>query len=140
MMSDGRIDRLPTPGLEDIAAGRSSRIQAGREKGTGPAAPIGNDFATVLGEQRARAREINFSSHARRRLQDRSIELSPEELGKLAQAVDKAAQKGCRASLLLYGEMAFVAGVDNRTIITALDGQSMKEHVFTNIDSALIVE
>ncbi len=139
MMSDGGIGRLPLPGLgETAASGRPSRSRTDRGKGTGPGNK--NDFATVLEQQRSRAREINFSAHARQRLEDRSIELGPEEVGKLARAVDKAAEKGCRASLLLYGDMAFVAGVDSRTIITALDGQSMKEHVFTNIDSALIVE
>ncbi len=138
MMSDGGIGRLPGPGLgEAVPSGRPSRTQTDRGKGAGPS---GNDFATVLGQQRARTREINFSAHARQRLHDRSIELGPEDVGKLARAVDKAEQKGCRASLLLYGDMAFVAGVDNRTIITALDGRNMKEHVFTNIDSALIVE
>lgn len=85
-------------------------------------------------------RELNFSAHARQRLQSRSIFLDAEELGKLEKAVDKAAAKGCRSSLLIYRDMAFVAGVPNRTIITALDGESMKEHVFTNIDSAVVVE
>ena len=140
MVSDGGIRRFPVPGLGDtISSGRPSPTQPGRGKGTGPSRN-GNDFAAVLGQERARARDINFSAHAKQRLQDRSIELGPEELGKLARAVDKAADKGCRASLLLYKDMAFVAGVDNRTIITALDGQSMKEHVFTNIDSAVVVE
>ncbi len=136
-MSDGGIGRLPLSGLgEAVPSGRPSRIQADRGKGPGN----GNDFATVLEQQRSRTRGINFSAHARQRLEDRSIVLGPDEVGRLARAVDKAAEKGCHNSLLLYGEMAFVAGVDNRTIITALDGQIMKEHVFTNIDSALIVE
>jgi len=34
---------------------------------------------------------------------------------------------------------AFIVSVTNRTVITALDGSSMKENVFTNIDSAVIV-
>ena len=138
MMSEGGIGRSRLPGLgEGVPTGRPSRSQTDKARGSEAS---GNDFATVLGQQQVRTREISFSAHARQRLLDRSIELGPEEVGKLAQAVDKAAEKGCRASLLLYGDMAFVAGVDNRTIITALDGQSMKEHVFTNIDSALIVE
>ena len=66
--------------------------------------------------------------------------LGVDELGKLEEAVEKAAARGCRSSLLLYRDMAFVAGVATRTIITALDGESMKEHVFTNIDSAVVVE
>ena len=61
------------------------------------------------------------------------------EINKLAQAVEKVAAKGSRSSLLLYKDLAFVAGVQSRTIITALDGESRKEHIFTNIDSAVIV-
>jgi flagellar operon protein len=34
---------------------------------------------------------------------------------------------------------AFIVSVPNRTVITALDNNSMKENVFTNIDSAVIV-
>ena len=59
---------------------------------------------------------------------------------KLQQAVGKAAQKGARESLvLMQPDLAFVVSVRNRTVITAVDGDSMKENVFTNIDSAVIV-
>ena len=101
--------------------------------------PGGGRFERVL-EEAVTGRELTFSAHARQRLKSRSISLDAEELGKLGQAVDKAAARGCRSSLLLYRDMAFVAGVPSRTIITALDGESMKEHVFTNIDSAVVVE
>lgn len=96
-------------------------------------------FAGILEKTRSQ-QGLNFSSHALRRLQARRIELGPEELGKLEQAVEKAAAKGCRSSLLLYRDMAFIAGVANRTIITALDGESIKEHIFTNIDSTVVLE
>lgn len=110
---------------------------AARKKGEAPAGKEGS-FAGVL--EKARSQKLRFSAHARQRLEARRIDLQPEELGKLEAAVEKAAAKGCRSSLLLYGEMAFVAGVPSRTIITAVDGQSMKERVFTNIDSAVVVE
>lgn len=105
-----------------------------------PGLPQGEGrFERVL-EEAITGKELTFSAHARQRLRSRSISLDAEELGKLGQAVDKAAARGCRSSLLLYRDMAFVAGVPSRTIITALDGESMKEHVFTNIDSAVVVE
>lgn len=139
MTTDGGIGRFITPKpVDTVPGGRPSPVPAGKTKKAVNTAGI-NSFSQIL-EQQTRIRELSFSAHAKQRLQDRSIELGPEEMGKLAEAVDKAAAKGCRASLLLYGDMAFVAGVDNRTIITALDGRNMKEHVFTNIDSALIVE
>jgi hypothetical protein len=32
-----------------------------------------------------------------------------------------------------------VVSIKNRTVITAVDGDSMRENVFTNIDSAAII-
>lgn len=98
------------------------------------------EFNRILDETMGGSKGLNFSAHARQRLKSRSITLGSEELGKLKEAVDKAAARGCRSSLLLYRDMAFVAGVPTRTIVTALDGESMKEHVFTNIDSAVVIE
>lgn len=123
------IPYIPTPLGKTGAAVPPARKGQGEEQG----------FAAVL-EKAKSSQELNFSNHARQRLQERRIELGPEELGKLKQAVEKAAAKGCRSSLLLYRDMAFIAGVENRTIITALDGESIKEHVFTNIDSTVVVE
>ena len=102
--------------------------------------PVGDGKFNLVFEEALSEKKLNFSAHAKERLASRSITLDEQALGKLNEAVDKAAAKGSRASLLFYGDMAFVAGVPTRTIITALDGESMKEHVFTNIDSAVVVE
>ncbi|MGI5876838.1 MAG: TIGR02530 family flagellar biosynthesis protein [Dethiobacteria bacterium] len=96
-------------------------------------------FAQVLQRNRTKG-DLHFSTHARRRMEARNITLGPGEIGKLEEAVDKAAAKGCRSSLLLYRDIAFVAGIANRTIITALDSKNMEEHVFTNIDSAVVIK
>jgi len=122
------IPFLSTKSAVSPGAKKSSRCPAGEEK-----------FGRML-QETINDNKLNFSAHAQQRLKSRSITLGAEELGKLEQAVDKAAARGCRSSLLLYRDMAFVAGVPTRTIITALDGESMKEHVFTNIDSAVVVE
>ncbi len=117
---------LDSPGVKGQAP-------AAKKDGSAP------DFATVL-EQAGSSRGLNLSAHARQRLHSRQIKLEPQEMKKLEDAVDKAAAKGCRSSLLFYRDMAFVAGVQNRTIVTAIDSKNMKEHVFTNIDSAVVVE
>ena len=39
---------------------------------------------------------------------------------------------------MILGDVAFVVSVKNRTVITAVDSESMKENVFTNIDSAIV--
>jgi flagellar operon protein len=53
--------------------------------------------------------------------------------------VDRAAAKGARESLVMMDDVALVVSVKNRTVITAVDRAHLKDNVFTNIDSAVIV-
>lgn len=82
---------------------------------------------------------LKFSQHAEMRLQQRGIRFQPEQLSKIESAVDKAAAKGAKDSLILVQDTALIVNVKNRTVITALDGASMKDNVFTQIDSAVII-
>ena len=84
--------------------------------------------------------EVKFSQHALNRLEQRNIRLDGAQLGRLETAVSQAAQKGARESLVLMdNQLAFVVSVKNRTVITAMDGASIKENLFTNIDSAIVI-
>ena len=82
--------------------------------------------------------ELKFSKHAQKRLASRNIELTPNDMEKISNAVDVARKKGARDSLVLMGDLALVVSVRNNTVITAVDENSSKENVFTNIDSAVI--
>ncbi|MDI6799969.1 MAG: TIGR02530 family flagellar biosynthesis protein [Actinomycetota bacterium] len=82
---------------------------------------------------------LKFSAHAQKRLLARNINLSDEHMSRVKEAVSKAAAKGARESLILLDDLAFVVSVKNRTVITAIEGESIKENVFTNIDSAVIM-
>lgn len=82
---------------------------------------------------------VKFSNHAQQRLQSRNIQLSPADLTKINDAVEKAAQKGAKDSLIMMNNLALVVSVKNKTVITAVDGANLKENVFTNIDSAVII-
>jgi len=84
--------------------------------------------------------EVKFSSHASTRLKSRNIDITPEIMGKLEKAVSGAANKGAKDSLILMKDLAFIVNIPNRTVITAMDGESLKENVFTNIDSAVIAD
>lgn len=99
----------------------------------------GSQFRDVLQQEVTRAGPIKISAHAQKRLQERSITLGPEDLVKINSAVEKAAAKGSRESLVLYGDIALVASVKNRTVVTAMGAGEASGHVFTNIDSAVIV-
>jgi flagellar operon protein len=96
------------------------------------------NFAEVLQQQLDKT-GIKFSAHAQKRLADRNIKVDAAELQKLETAVSKAQAKGARESLVLINNRAYVISVPNKTVITAVDEYSLKENVFTNIDSAVIM-
>jgi len=103
------------------------------------AADAAHPFESVLQTAVDRGTGLKFSAHAKERLQTRNITFTPGELGRIQGAVEKAASKGARSSLLVMKDVALIVSVTNRTVITAVDGNSLKENVFTNIDSAVIV-
>lgn len=82
---------------------------------------------------------LKFSAHATQRLAERGISLSPEKMGKINNALDQAAAKGVQDSLILTEDAALIVSVKNRTVVTALDRNSLSGNVFTNIDGAVIV-
>jgi flagellar operon protein len=53
--------------------------------------------------------------------------------------VDRLAQKGAQESLVLMGDHAFIVGVQNRTVITAMSRDEAMGNIFTQIDSTLVV-
>lgn len=91
-------------------------------------------FDQVLQEQ-----VLKLSNHAAKRLEQRGIELRSDQMEKINSAVDKAAAKGAKESLILMQDMALIVSVPNRTVVTAMDKQSMEDNVFTQIDSAVII-
>ncbi len=83
---------------------------------------------------------LKFSAHAQARLESRNIRLTSEDVAKMNAMADKAAAKGAKQSLFMMRDTALVVSITNRTVITAVDQNSMKENVFTNIDSAAIID
>lgn len=84
------------------------------------------------------APEVRFSAHAQTRLQSRRIALDAGQIDRLQGAVQKAAGKGSRDALVLMDDLAMVVSVTNRTVVTVVDKENLKQNVFTNIDSAVI--
>jgi flagellar operon protein len=103
-----------------------------------PAPPAGPSFAEVLQKTDAAPQTLRFSRHALERVQRRGIDLNPTTLNRLHNGVDRAAGKGSRDSVVLVDGTAFVVAVGSRTVVTAVGAEHMREHVFTNIDSAVI--
>lgn len=83
---------------------------------------------------------IKVSAHAASRMSSRQIAMTPELMGKLEKAVEGAANKGARESLILLKNCAFIVNIPNRTVVTAMDGESLKNNIFTNIDSTVLAD
>lgn len=81
---------------------------------------------------------VRLSAHAATRLRESRIELSEADMERLSGAMAKAEAKGARESLILMDNLALVVSIKNRTVITAVTPERLKENVFTNIDSAVI--
>jgi flagellar operon protein len=82
--------------------------------------------------------QVTFSNHAQKRLEKRDITLSDEHLQRLNEAVAQAAQKGGRESLVLLDDLAFIVNVRERLVVTAMDSDSQRGGVFTQIDSVVL--
>lgn len=82
---------------------------------------------------------VKFSNHAVERMQSRGIKFGPEDLGRLNDAVARAAAKGSKDSLILMNDSALIVSVKNKTVVTVMDKTALKENVFTNIDSTIVM-
>jgi len=82
---------------------------------------------------------LKFSNHAVDRMQARGIRFSPEQMTKLEGAIGKAEAKGAKNTLLLTDEAALIVSVKDKTVVTVMDKANLKENVFTNIDSTVMI-
>lgn len=96
------------------------------------------DFQRILQESIDKKENIKISAHAEQRMAERNIKLQQSDIERLKDAMNDLEKKGARESLMLYKDMAFIASVRNRTIITTMQNNDME--VVTNIDSAIIVK
>lgn len=82
---------------------------------------------------------LKFSNHAVERMQTRGIKFTPEDMQRLNDAVSRAAAKGSKDSLILMNDSALIVSVKNNTVVTVMDKTALKENVFTNIDSTIVM-
>lgn len=96
-------------------------------------------FKDTLNSEIDKTNGFIISNHAAERLKNRNINLNEDDMKNINSAINRADNKGCSESALLYKDTVFITSIKNRTVITALDKNSGNENVFTNIDSMVIV-
>ena len=100
----------------------------------------GNDnFQDILNKQLEQSTELKFSKHANDRLSSRNITLDQNQMERLNQGVTSARDKGIKESLMVMDNISLIVNVENSTVITALDSEESRQHVFTNIDGAVLL-
>ncbi len=108
----------------------SEKLKPTDKVDSGKATP---DFKNVLRE------ELKISGHAEARIKSRSIPWGPEMERRINKGIEAAQLKGSKEVLILADNVAVIANVKSKTVITAMDRDQMKEKIFTNIDSAVLV-
>lgn len=96
-------------------------------------------FAELLKKEAGRPDSVQFSKHAAQRVQQRGIEMTDSLLTDLNQAVAKAQEKGAKDVVVIGKSGAFIVNVPNNIVVTTMSGAEMKDNIFTNIDSAVLI-
>ena len=122
-------EQIFIPGSLPVFSGTAKKSTRANQKSV--------SFKDVLQQNLADFKDIKISAHAKKRLEQRNITLSQENMTKLTKAVNKAESKGAKDTLVLMDQIALVVNIKNKTVITAMGQENM--NVFTQIDSAVIV-
>ena len=109
----------------------------GNNQRINPASENQVSFNEVFQGKLNEARELQFSKHAALRLNGRDINLSQEQLQRVAGGVQEARQKGIKDSLVLVDNVALLVNVPSSTVVTAINQSN--QNIFTNIDGTVIV-
>lgn len=96
-------------------------------------------FGELLNKEVDKQQNIQFSKHAAQRVQERGIEMTDGLMRDLNNAVEKARAKGAKDVVVIGENGAFIVNVPNNVVITTMAGTEMKENIFTNIDSAVLM-
>ncbi len=112
----------------------SSEVSSAQKKAAGA---VSEEFSNIL-QNLLEESKIKFSGHAKERIINRNVELDGEKMERLNNAVERARAKGAKETLVMLDDIAMVVSVKNNTVITVMTGDTLKENVFTNIDSAVL--
>ena len=118
-------ERVTGPRLQDSGPGFKEKLSALQNA---PAAAKSSGSAP-----------LRFSNHAIDRMQARGIRFSPDEMSRIENAVSRAQAKGAKETLLLTDSSALIVSVKDNTVVTVMDKAALKDNVFTNIDSTVMI-
>jgi flagellar operon protein len=83
---------------------------------------------------------VKLTTDAQAALKAVGIELTPLELDRIGQGIDAMSQSGGQKGLLVGEKVAVVVDVGERTITTATARTETRDHVFSDIDSVMLLD
>lgn len=97
------------------------------------------NFSEILNNEiLSRNSRLSFSKHATERLTKRGIILDSTDISNLNSAIESAEKKGSKQTLVIMRDTSYIVNIPNKTIITAINNTGENNHIFTNIDSAVV--
>lgn len=97
-------------------------------------------FEAVLNQQyKEKNQELQLSKHAKERVEERGIDVDTNLMTTLNEAAETARLKGAVNTVMIGQDAAFVVNIPNGIIVTAISAEELKNNVFTNIDSAVLI-
>ena len=94
-------------------------------------------FKDVLNNVKNKDDGFIVSKHAALRLNE--INFTEEDMKKIEKGFKIAKDKNSKNTVMLYKDVALIASVENKTIITAIEKERAKDNIFTNVDSVVIL-
>lgn len=102
--------------------------------------PNKHSFAQQLNETIQRSKKLTLSKHAKLRMEQRNIHISPNRWSQIEEKINEARTKGVNEPLVLLKEAALLVSAKNNTVITLMERKEAGSHIFTNIDGTIIME
>ncbi len=94
-------------------------------------------FQDILNDVKIKNEGYVLSKHAAERLNE--INFTSEDMKNIGEGFNLAEDKGAKNSVMIYKDVALIASIENRTLITAIEKDRAKDNVFTNVDSVVIL-
>lgn len=105
-----------------------------------PIKPVNNNqtsFKSILDRVKSKNEGFTVSKHAAKRLDE--INFTEEDMKQIEKGFEIAKDRNSKNTVMLYKDVAIIASVENKTLITAVEKDRAKDNIFTNIDSVVIL-
>lgn len=94
-------------------------------------------FRDVLKDVKNQKEGFTVSKHAAQRLNE--INFTEDDMNKIEKGFQIAKEKNSKNTVIIYKDIALIASVENKTLITAVEKERAKDNIFTNVDSVVIL-